>query len=592
MIRLIGIAASQGIVFGHAYVLDRRQIKTPKYHVKKTEVGAEVARFRDAVQGTDEQLQRIKEKLDHVGGEAHTQILQAHQLILHDEHLMQQTISFIQEERLNAEWALNRAVSAIKEVFDRIEDDYFRERRSDVGFVADQLLRTLTGRVRQKERPPDDAVVVAPDLSPAETARFFRFKIRGLVTDSGGRTSHTAIVARSLGIPAVVGLQRATQVIGSGDRLIVDGYRGHLIIAPDEATEARYQRRSLRKARKAEGLERERPLPAETVDGVQVSLMANIELPEEIPAALTQGAVGFGLYRTEFLYLGRPDAPSEADHMEDARRVLELCGGAPVTFRTCDLGADKLPGSLTTATGDEVNPALGMRSIRLCLDRKELFRTQLRGLLRAAQGTNMRIMFPMISGVEELRQAKAVLADCRAELEAMGLRIPKIPIGAMIEMPSAAVIADLLAREVDFFSIGTNDLTQYSLAVDRGNQQVNYLFKPFHPSILRLIRNVLGAADKAQIPVSVCGEIAGDPLMTLLLIGMGVRHLSMSSISVPMVKRLVRSTTLRDAKEVAQRVLRLSTVQDVEAELLESMEDIFPHLSQTSFGSWDEDTSV
>ena len=588
MIRQIGIAASQGIVIGRAFMLDRRRITAPKYHVEPDDVGDEVARFRAAITATDTQLQRIKEKLSNVGGNAHTQILQAHQLILQDEHLMEQAISHIRGERLNAEWALTRAVEAIKEVFDRIEDDYFRERRSDVGFVADQLMLTLIGRARRDEAPPPDAVVVAAKLSPAETARLYRYKIRALVTDGGGRTSHTAIVARSLGIPAVVGLHEATRVVGSGDLLIVDGYRGHLIINPDAATVQRYQRRSQRKARSQAGLEQDRGLPSETVDGVAVDLLANIELTEEIPPALAQGAVGVGLYRTEFVYLGRDELPTEEDHLKDARRVMELCTGVPVTFRTCDLGADKLPGALRGQA--EANPALGLRSIRLCLNERDLFRAQLRGLLRAAGRGGMRIMFPMISGVEELRQAKAVLADCRRELEEEGHKIPPVPVGVMIEMPAAALMADLLAHEVDFFSIGTNDLTQYCLAVDRGNQQLNYLFRPYHPAILRLIKGVIKAAADAGIPVSVCGEMAGDPLMTLLLVGMGVRELSMSAVSVPLVKRLVRAATLEMAREIASRVLSLSTPQDVEAELLESMEDLFPQLSQTTFGSWDEDT--
>ena len=594
MIRRIGIAASQGIAFGRAYTMDRRRIAAPKYHVEPGDVPAEVARFRQAITDTDSQLQRIKEKLRHVGGEAHTQILQAHQLILQDEHLMAQAISHIQGDRLNAEWALTRAVEAIKDVFDRIEDDYFRERRSDVAFVADQLMATLTGRKRQVDNPPEDVIVVAPNLSPAETAGFYRRKILALVTDGGGRTSHTAIVARSLGIPAVVGLRDATRLVGSGDPLIVDGYRGELIIAPGPETVARYKRRSQRKARKAAGLDQERGLPSETVDGVAIHLLANIELAEEIPPALAQGAEGIGLYRTEFLYLGREDLPGEEDHLADARRVLDLSAGAPVTFRTCDLGADKLPLGGSGPVEEEPNPALGLRSIRLCLNQKELFRAQLRGLLRtaAAGSGGMRLMFPMISGVEELRQAKRVLEECRDELEGEGHKIPPVPVGVMIEMPSAAITADLLAREVDFFSIGTNDLTQYVLAVDRGNRQLNYLFRPFHPAILRLIKGVLQAAEGAGIPVSVCGEMAGDPLMVLLLVGMGVRELSMSAVSVPIVKRLVRSATLAMAREVAGRVLSLSTPQDVEAELLESMEDLFPQLSRTTFGSWDEDTTV
>ena len=588
MIRLRGIAASEGIAFGRAYLIDHRAIKAPQHHISADQVDAEIARFRGALDSTRQQLQRLMDKLPGTGQRDHKLILEAHQLMLQDEQLIDETVRNIAQQQINAEWALSNTVEQIKRLFDQLEDDYFRERGSDVGFVADHLLHTLTGDRRAQDKPPADAVVVAPDLSPAETAQIYRCHVKAFVTAQGGRTSHTSIVARSLSIPAVVGAKQATQVVGNGDILIVDGYRGEVLVCPDEDTIGRYQRRVQRRQHQARALRRERELPAETEDGVSVRLMANIELPDEIPAALTQGVEGIGLYRTEFIYLGRRQLPTEQEHLQDAQQVLRLCGGTQVTFRTCDLGADKMPGSLNQAP--QTNPALGMMSIRLCLEHPAIFRTQLRGLLRAAVGGDMRIMFPMVSGIEELRQARAVLDGCVEDLREEGVKVPRVPVGIMVEMPSAAVTADLLAREADFFSIGTNDLTQYSLAIDRVNQHVNYMFRPYHPAILRLIRYVVKAAQRTNIPVSVCGEMAGDPLMSLVLVGLGVRELSMSAQAVPRMKRLIRGCTMATAKQIAERALRLPTPQQVEQELMMSMHELFPAERFGAPGDWDEDT--
>jgi phosphoenolpyruvate-protein phosphotransferase (PTS system enzyme I) len=564
--RLVGIAAADGIAFGNAFLVDRRRVNAPKYHIKPEEVEREVLRFRRAIETTDLQLQRIKEKLYWAGGEDHTLILQAHQLILQDEQLVEQTIHHIEEDLVNAEWALRRTVTSVKQLFDQVENDYFRERRSDVDFVADHLMVTLTDRKPLLRDPPADSIVVGHEISPADMARFYRCNIRGVITEAGGRTSHSSIIARSLGIPVVVGLTDISTHVGSSDPLIVDGFRGVVVVCPDDEAVRRYQRRASRRAQRAKGLRRDRALPSQTQDGVRVRLLANVELSDEVPGALAHGAEGIGLFRTEFLYLGRRELPREEDHLADALQVLKHAAGLPVTFRTCDLGVDKLPGALAS-TAVETNPALGLRSIRLCLDRQPLFEAQLRGLLRAAAHGAVRIMFPMISGVEELRQAKAVLAACREKLLREGTEVPTVPVGAMIEMPSAAVTADLLAREADFFSIGTNDLTQYSMAIDRVNDQVHHLFRPFYPAILRLVQTVVAAADAAKIPVTVCGEMAADPQMTLVLVGMGVRELSMTAQAVPTVKRVIRAATIDQARVLAQRVLTLSTADEVEEEI-------------------------
>jgi phosphoenolpyruvate-protein phosphotransferase (PTS system enzyme I) len=587
--RLAGIAAADGISFGHAFLLDRRRVNAPKYHIQREEVAGETQRFRRAIEDTNQQLQRIKEKIYWAGGEDHTLILEAHQLILQDENLVEQTIRHVREELINAEWALRRTVSSIKKLFDEVEDDYFRERRSDVDFVADHILVTLMDKQPVLKDPPSEAIVVAHDISPADMIRFSRFGIKAVVTEAGGRNSHTSIIARSLRIPAVVGLADICSLLGNGDSLIVDGFRGDILISPDEDMVRRYQRRQTRRAQRFRRLRRERELAAETQDGLRIRLLANIELSDEIPLALAQGAEGIGLYRTEFLYLGRVELPTEEDHLADALQVLDYCSRLPVTFRTCDLGVDKIPGSEARR---EVNPALGLRSIRLCLENRPMFKAQLRGLLRAASKGKARIMFPMISGVDEFREAKMVLLECKRELEAEGISIPDIPVGVMMEMPSAAITADLLAEEADFFSIGTNDLTQYLLAIDRTNQEVNHLFRPYHPALLRLVQSIVTAADAANIPLTVCGEMASDPIMTLVLMGLGVRELSMNALAVPVIKRVIRGVTGKIANDLAHRILRLSTSSDVEAEILRTIAEVFPHQTFSVPGLEDEDTQV
>ncbi len=592
MQRFSGIAASEGIAFGEAYILDRRSLAAHKVHLTPPQVPGEVARFRAAIERADLQLQDLMSQVADVGGKEHTLILEAHRLILKDEQLVDGTVALIADQQLNAEWALSRTVEGFKSAFDQVENEYFRERRSDVSFVASHLLHVLTGTRRDlgelSQTISEDAVIVAHDLSPAEAARLFRSRVKAFVTNVGGRTSHTAIVARSLGIPAVVGVKDATVLIGKGDDLIVDGYRGQVISRSDEPTRQLYQRRVRRRAQQARGLRTDGGLPAVTLDGAQVRLLANIELSDEIPGALAHGAVGIGLYRTEFLYLGRETPPSEADHLEDALNVLDLAGGRPVTFRTCDLRADKVPGA--GGGPREANPALGLRSIRLCLEQPELFRPQLRGLLRAARHGQVRIMFPMIAGVEELRMARHMLRRCREDLLHEGEQVPEVPVGVMVEMPAAAVTADLLAQEADFFAIGTNDLTQYALAIDRGNPRVNHLFLPFHPALLRMIHRVVQEGERAGIPVSVCGEMAGDPLMTAVLLGMGVRDLSMNAPALPQVKRLLRGINMSFARDLARRVLGHVTPQDVEQELLHALEPFFTYLSLGDPSDWDEDT--
>jgi phosphotransferase system enzyme I (PtsI) len=495
--------------------------------------------------------------------------------MLRDEHLVGATLRRIAEERINAEWALRKSVEDIKSALEAVEDDYFRERRSDVDFVGDRILRRLLGIEETTTEFSSGSVVVAHDLSPADVALLYRARVAGLATDLGGGTSHTAILARSLGLPAVLGLGDVTQRVTNQMRAIVDGLRGAVILDPTAEELAQAKRRAKRWTATFAELDRNRDLPAVTPDGVRVALMANQELPEEVEPALHHGAEGIGLFRTEFLYLARPEPPLEEDHYQHARHILECLRGRPATFRTYDLGGDKLAGP---AVEREANPALGLRSIRLCLRERGMFKTQLRGLLRASVHGPMRILFPMISGVGELRQAKGVLDEAKAELKAERVEVAAVPVGAMIEMPSAVLIADLLAKECEFLSIGTNDLTQYALATDRGNELVGYLYRPMHPAILRAIRAVVDAAHAARIPVTMCGELASDPLAVPLLLSLGMDELSMGAASIPRVKSALRSVSAEQAKEVARAVFEVGTPEEVEGVLRAFMARACPTL--------------
>ncbi len=566
-LRKQGTPASSGIGIGRAYLVDRRRLKVPKRRIRPGEIEEEIERFHTAIQMSDRQLERIKQKLEARAESEHYNIIEAHQLILHDVHLVDGTVRYIREDRINSEWALRRTVEHIKGVFDSIEDDYFRERRSDVDFVGERVLRNLLGRDTAPVKPPPDAIVVAHDLSPADTSQLYRAAVAGLVTDAGGKTSHTAIIARAHEIPAVVGLENITAIVETGDLLIVDGSMGVVFVNPTPETVAEYRDLARKEAIFGAALLRNRDLPARTGDGVVIDLMANIDHADEIPFAIDHGAMGVGLFRTEYLFMtGSGNIPDEEEHYRTICSVLDLSKGRLATIRTFDLGADKMASLL--GTPHEVNPALGLRSIRLCLTDtvRPLFKAQLRALLRASVNGPMRIMFPMISGIEELRHARAVLDEAADELDREGIPYAQgIPVGIMIEMPSSALVADLLAPEVDFFSIGTNDLIQYTLAVDRVNEHVSYLYQPLHPSLLRLIRLIVDAAKSHRISVGLCGEMAGDPLMAPVLLGLGLEELSMNAVAIPEVKNIIRSSRLENLYGLVERVTSLATVSEVRA---------------------------
>jgi len=566
-VRRQGVGVSAGIAFGRAFLIGRDALKAPRHHVEPDDVDTEVARLHKAIGASDKQLAKIKEKLASEN-ESDYHIITAHQMMLHDEHLVGAAVSLIRDEKINAEWALRRAVDEIRAVFDSIEDEYLRERRSDVEFVFERVLRNLLGRDTGPPSPPPDAIVVAYDLSPADTAQLHKAAVAGMITDAGGRTSHTAIIARAHEIPAVVGLESITEVVETDDLILIDGGAGIVIVNPTAVTVAEYREEQRRQVAAGALLHLMRDLPARTRDDVDIQLYSNIDGPDELDDALDYGAMGVGLFRTEYLFMGRAELPDEETHYRTAREVIERLGGLPATIRTFDLGADKLAPFLEQADLHEANPALGLRSIRLCLADlgRELFRSQLRGLLRASAHGPLKIMFPMISGTAELRAARAVLDEVKLELTTAGIAYdPDVKVGIMIEMPSAALTADLLAAECDFFSIGTNDLIQYTMAVDRVNEYVSYLYEPLHPSLLRLIGGVAKAAADAKIPVTVCGEMAGEPMIAPVLLGLGIRELSMSAVSVPEVKATIRAMNIEDARLLVKRIEKLPTAAEVRA---------------------------
>ncbi|HPH66732.1 MAG TPA: phosphoenolpyruvate--protein phosphotransferase [Kofleriaceae bacterium] len=560
-----GLGVSAGIAIGRAYLIGRDTLKAPRHHVEADDVDTEIARLKKALSASDKQLEKIKAKLASEN-ESDYHIIDAHQLMLQDEHLVDRANTYISDELICAEWALRKAVDNIVSVFDAVEDEYLRERRSDVEFVFERVLRNLLGREAGPLSPPPDAIVVAYDLSPADTALLHKAAVAGLLTDAGGKTSHTAIIARAHEIPAVVGLEDLTEVVETDDLLILDGTAGVVIVNPSAATVAEYREEQRQQAAAAAVLMTNRAEPALTSCGVPIAMLANIDGPDEIDDALEYGAVGVGLVRTEYVYMTSDQLPEEQQHYESAKSLLEKMAGRPVTLRTFDLGADKLARFLEEADLGEANPALGLRSIRLCLASlgMPLFVSQLRGLLRASMHGPMRIMFPMISGVGELREARAVLDGVKADLRAEGIAFDEgIKVGIMIEMPSAALMSEMLAHECDFFSIGTNDLIQYTMAVDRVNEHVSYLYEPLHPALLRLIGEIASNAKRAGITATICGEMASDAVIVPVLIGLGLRDLSMSAVSIPEVKSAIRKFSVAEAEALVAEIRNLPTVEEV-----------------------------
>jgi phosphotransferase system enzyme I (PtsI) len=576
MERLPGVGASPGISIGIAHVLGSR-VEVHERRISHDGVEAELQRLEVALSHTDDQLAKIQQQIAEREHDDHQfRILEAHRLMLRDVHLVDVARKIIREQQTGAEWAVRKALDQIQAVFDRIEDPYFRDRSSDIAVVGERLLRNLMGMVETNaEDAPEGSIVVAHDLSPADTAQLGRAQVAGVCTEGGGRTSHTAIVARALGLPYVVGVEGLGHKVWSGMNLVIDGTRGEVILDPDGSALRVYQGRAQQQKVRAQRLTSMRDVPAQTQDGVRVHLAANIELMEEISAAVELGAESVGLFRTEFLYLERTDLPTEEEQYAHAVAALKSAGGRTITFRTLDLGGDKMPVAVRIPAGQ--NPSLGLRSIRYSLHRPDIFRTQLRALFRAAAVGPSRILFPLISGVAELRMARAICQEVCADLRREGVtHDPDAPVGAMIETPSAALIADLLGEESDFLSIGTNDLIQYALAADRENEHVGYLYHPLHPAIMRALQQIVTGAARQGREVAMCGDMAGDPLMALVLMGLGLRNLSMAPRQIPLVKSIVCASSIAEAQRLANAALTLRTESDVEDLVYNVMYDRFP----------------
>jgi phosphoenolpyruvate-protein phosphotransferase (PTS system enzyme I) len=567
-----GIGASPGVAVGPAFVIDRRKVRTPKLRLSDVEVDSELMRMKTAVALSDRQLLDIKDRVAQSEGHDHALILEAHRLMVHDPMFLDEVNKLIVKDHINAEWAVRRVARRIKHMFDNIPDEYFRERRADVDFVADRIVRNLMGQsVDVDVEVPEGAIVIAHELSPADAAVLLKgSRVGGFVTDLGGQTSHTAIVARARSTPAVVGAGKASEQVNPGDVVALDGLRGLVLVNPTPEQLVLFRETQRLQAEAESVALATRDLPAVSTDGRVMRLWGNMEFMEEIPSLLQHGAEGIGLYRTEFLFLDRTTPPSEEEHYRCYRQVLETMGGRPVTIRTLDLGGDKIPGRKHER---EPNPAMGLRAIRYCLAHPEMFRVQLRALLRASAHGNLRVMFPLISGLSELREARSELENCRTDLSRQGVPMgPRFPIGIMVETPSAALMADLLARESDFFSIGTNDLIQYMMAIDRQNRDVAYLYRPLHVSLLRAIQGIVAAGRAANIPVSMCGEMAGDPLFTLVLLALGLDELSMTAGQIPAVKKQIRSTSVAEAKALLDAAMKFSTAEEIERFIRDEME--------------------
>ena len=583
MQRLTGIGVSPGIAIGRAVLLLQNPLVV-RFPVKAGRVDDEVARLERARRLSEEQLREIKVRVTR-GASDLGHLFDAQILILQDPMLLARAIDVVRREQVNAEWALQRAFEDVSAIFDEIEDPYLRERRGDVADVAGRLRMNLGyGRSAGRELFRDveeGSVLITDELTPSMAAQVDWTKFAGFASDTGSRTYHTAILARSLHVPAIVGLGDASARVLPGSTVVIDGATGDLLINPAEDEIEATRARAARWARALRAYEHYRSVPAVTDDGLAISIQANVELPDDLLFAQEYGADGVGLYRSEFLLATiSPDALSEDVQYEAYRAMLQRMAPLPVTVRTFDVDEEQLvswPRGLergSGATAARSRGPLGLRAIRLMLARRDMFRTQLCALLRAARHGRLRLIFPFVSGIEELREARAVLKEAAEELERRGETAPSVPVGVMIEIPSAAVTADLFAREVDFLSIGTNDLIQYSLAVDRTDARVSRLYEPLHPAVLRMLRYIVHAAARQGTPVALCGEMASDPVLLPLLIGLGLTEFSMSPSAIPVAKQVIRQVRAADMRRVAQRVLRMATVEEIERHLLASLGEV------------------
>jgi len=569
-IRFEGAGVSPGIARGQVHLVRDELDEVMRHRIASSRVADEISRFETALIQTRMQILEMQQRIAESIGAKDAAIFDAHLLVVEDRTLIDEVLRKLETDLCNVEWIFQEVATRYAETLNRIDDPYLRERALDIQDVTKRVIRNLQGKAPKTFLAlTEPHILVAHNLTPSDTASMDRAKVLGIATDLGSRTSHAAILARSLSIPAVVGLHDITAKVETGQQVLLDGNDGCLIVSPAPETLAHYAEIESRRAKVTAKLKELRETTSITRDGRHIVLSANIELPEDVNAVEVNGAEGIGLYRTEFLYLNRPALPSEDEQYETYRKVAERVRPHPLIIRTFDLGGDKLaPGTVDIT--DELNPFLGWRAIRFCLENIDIFKTQLRAILRASAVGNVKIMFPMISGLDELRGAVAALDECKKELRRSGMEMAeKIEVGAMIEIPSAAITANVLASEVDFFSIGTNDLIQYALAVDRVNEKIAHLYEPTHPAILRLLKMITDAAHANHIWVGVCGEMAGDIALVPLLLGLGVDELSAAASLVPRVKRAVQSLEIPECRQLVEEAFHLYTATEILARCLE-----------------------
>jgi len=571
-----GIGGSPGICIGKAYIVDREGVDVvQQYYLFDSDLDAEIDRFKKAVANATKEMEDI---IASVPSEYHEQlyILETHKVLLKDKKLYDKTCTMIEANKINAEWALKKVSTEIRRVFDDMSDSFFRERGADVAHVTDRIMRNLTGNKPQEQIQDINkrVILIARDLSPAETSQIQLHKVQGFVTELGGKTSHTSIIARTLQVPAVLGVTGAKEVITSESIIIVDGTKGAVILNPSDDSLIEYEEKKSISERRRKHMMRFSSKPAMTPDGAQKKVMGNIELLEEVVSVLDHGADGIGLYRTEFLYMTSNELPTEDQLFENYREVADLMYPLPVTIRTLDINGDKKAGIFNGH--EETNPVLGLRAIRYCLKRPEIFKTQLRAILRAAEYGNVRLMFPMISGVKEILAAKKLLDETKNDLLNDKISFNgDIEVGIMIEVPSAAILSDLMADYVDFFSIGTNDLIQYALAIDRGNHDVAHLFQPLHPAIIRLVKTVSEAAQKKKVKLFMCGEMAADPFHVPILLALGIDEFSMNPPSIPSVKSIIRQISTENMVPFLEKVLKQQSPDEIIQIVQDTYGDLF-----------------
>jgi phosphotransferase system enzyme I (PtsI) len=573
-----GIPVSPGVAIGKAFILSGESVKIQERRIKAAQVENEITNFNHALKRTKSDLKADTANVISRIGEENAKIFETHHLFLDDPYLVDETIQAIRKEKMSADFAFYTVIEKYQQQLSASNDEYMRDRTADLRDIKKRVVRNIQGnRTDFLNKLQGAAIIFARDLTPSDTIALDKHKILGFVTDLGGKTSHSAIMARSFRVPAAVGMRHLIKYVKPGDRVILDGNEGVVYINPDRKTLDRYRKVQKKILEINKQLASLKSLPARTLDGKELELAANLEFTDELDTVIEYGGRGIGLYRTDYLFLARSDLPTEEEQFNEYKNVAERMRPYPVIIRTLDVGGDKNPQNIHISPED--NPYLGFRAIRICLEQPDIFLTQLKAILRASMFGNVKILFPMISGIGELLEAKALLQKAKTQLKKK--RVPfkdKIDIGVMIEVPSSAVISDLLADEVDFLSMGTNDLVQYTLAVDRGNERIAYLYKDLHPAVLRLIKNVIDAAHRKGVWVGVCGEMGGNPLATLILLGFGVDEISVSPIVLPEIKNIIRNVEFRDAVKIANKVLEMKTTGEIDKFMMQYMRKKFKDL--------------